>query len=176
MKKIAIIIASQGFQDYEFETPYNYFMKKNAIVDVFSTQKGNARGSFGKLVFVDKLLTELDVDQYDAIVYVGGSGTPSLRKHDYSKTLANLAFKKNKIVAAICWSPTILAKAGILKGKKATVWNGMDNEFGILTSEYLEQQGAIYTGANVEKDGNIITANGPSAAHKYAEEIWKALK
>ncbi len=175
MKRIAIIIASQGFQDIEFEKSYSYFMKQNAIVDVYSTQKGNARGSFGKIVFVDKILTELDVDKYGAIVYIGGSGTPNLRKNDYSKHIAKLAFQKNKIIAAICWSPTILAKAGILKGKKATVWNGMDDEFGILTSEYIEQQGAIYTGADVQIDGNIITANGPAVAQKYAEEILKAL-
>ena len=120
-------------------------------------------------------LTGLHVEDYDAIVYIGGSGTPIVRADNHSIKIAQEAFEKGKVIGAICWSPTILAKAGILKGRNATVWNGDDDEFNMTTPEYLTEQGAKYTGKPVTIDGKIITADGPSSAQGYAEAIWKAL-
>ena len=64
----------------------------------------------------------------------------------------------NKAIAAICAAPMVLGNLGLLKGKKATCYPGFD--------KYLE--GAEYTGAMVEKDGNFITGKGPGAAIDFA--------
>jgi protease I len=175
MKKIAMIIAPKGYQDVEFGTPYRYFKDQGATVDVYSTKKGMAAGALGGTFYVTHTLDELNVDNYNAIVFVGGPGTPIIRNDSNSLRVAKDAIQSEKILAAICWSPTILAKAGVLKGKNATVWYGPDSEFEMLTSEYLDEQGAVYTGQDVTIDGNIITANGPPVAQKYAEAIWKKL-
>lgn len=175
MKKIAMIIAPKGYQDKEFETPYRYFKDQGAAIDVYSTKKGVAMGALGGTFNVEHALSELNVNNYNAILFVGGPGTPLLRNDHDSIKVAKDAVTSNKVLGAICWSPTILAKAGLLKGKDATVWNGPDMELGMFTSEYLEGQGARYTGQDVTVDGNIITANGPLAAQKYAEAIWKKL-
>jgi len=175
MKKIAMIISPKGYQDTEFGTPYKYFKDQGATVDVYSTKKGTAYGSVGGTFNVEHSLSELNASNYNAIVFVGGPGTPLLRSDSYSVKIAKDAIAVGKILGAICWSPTILAKAGLLKGKNATVWYGPDSEFSMLTSEYLEEQGAKYTGQDVTIDGNIITANGPLAAQKYAESLWKKL-
>ncbi len=173
--KIAIIIGPIGFQDTEFNTPYQYFIKQGAKVDVYSTKRGIAKGTNGLEFNVEHILDELEVAVYDAIVFVGGPGTKTIRTDNNSSFIAKSAVKENKILAAICLSPTILAKAGVLKGKKATVWLGIDPEFDMRTSVYIEKQGAKYTGLDVTIDGNIITANGPQAAQKYAEAIWQKL-
>jgi protease I len=173
--KIAMIISPKGYQTIEFNTPYEYFRNHGATVDVYSTKKGIAFGSVGGTFNIEHTLGELNVNNYDAIVFVGGPGTPIVRSDNNSGIIAKNAVKNNKVLGAICWSPTILAKAGLLTGKNATVWDGSDDELGISTSEYLEQQGARYTGQDVTVDGNIITANGPFAAQKYAEAIWKKL-
>jgi protease I len=175
MKKIAMIISPKGYQDVEFGTPYKYFRDNGATVDVYSTKKGIAFGSVGGTFNVEHTLNELNASNYNAIVFIGGPGTPLLRSDNNSVKVAKDAISSGKILGAICWSPTILAKAGLLKGKNATVWYGPDPEFGMLTSEYLEQNGAKYTGQDVTVDGNIITANGPLAAQQYAEAIWKKL-
>jgi len=173
--KIAMIIGPIEYQDTEFNTPYKYFTEHNATVDVYSTKKGIAKGAFGTEFDVKYKLDELDVGLYDAIVFIGGAGTKLVRDDNNSTFIAKNAFKENKIIGAICWSPTILAKAGILNKKNATVWLGIDPEYDMRTSTYLEKKGAKYTGNDVTIDGNIITANGPMAAQKYAEEIWKKL-
>ncbi len=172
---IAIIMAPRGFQDREFSVPYAYFTSKGYTVDVYSTKKGIAVGVFGKTFDVRHELSELDVNRYDAIVFIGGPGTPIVRADQLSEKIAVQANNSGKLIGAICWSPTILAKAGLLNGKKATVWYGEDNDFGMMTSKYLEEKGATYTGEDVTIDGNIITANGPSAAEAYAEALWKKL-
>jgi protease I len=175
MKKIAIIIGPKGYQDTEFGVPYKFFKEQGATVDVYSTKKGLATGSAGGTFEVEHTLNELNVNNYNAIVFVGGPGTLAVRNDNNSTKIAKDAVTSNKTLGAICWSPTILAKAGVLKGKHATVWYGPDREFESLTSEYLESQGAKYTGQDVTVDGNIITANGPMAAQQYAEAIWKKL-
>jgi protease I len=175
MKKIAMIISPKGYQDTEFGVPYKYFKDHGATVDVYSTKKGTALGSLGGTFNVEHTLNELNASNYNAIVFIGGPGTPIVRSDNNSVKIAKDTIASGKILGAICWSPTILAKAGVLKGKNATVWYGPDSELGMLTSEYLEEQGAKYTGQDATVDGNIITANGPAAAQKYAEEIWKKL-
>jgi len=174
--RIAMIISPKGFQDVEFAVPYKYFRDNDATVDVYSTVKGIAVGSLGSVYKINETLDELNVSNYDAIVFIGGPGTPIVRSDENSERIAQQAVKERKVLGAICWSPTILAKAGVLKGKNATGWDGMDEEFSMLTSEYLEMSGAKYTGHGVTVDGNIITADGPNSAQKYAEEIWKRLE
>jgi protease I len=173
--KVAMIIGPVGYQDTEFNTPYTYLTQNNVKVDVYSTKKGIAKGVFGMEFNVEHILDELDVGVYDAITFVGGPGTKTIRDDNNSTFISKKAFNENKLLAAICWSPTILAKAGVLKGKKATVWLGIDPEFNMRTSIYIEKKGAKYTREDVTIDGNIITANGPLASQKYAEAILKKL-
>jgi len=64
----------------------------------------------------------------------------------------------------------------VLKGKKATLWIGQDYEFGSTTADYLKKEGATVLKQPVVVDGKIITAEGPHAAKKFAEEIEKLLR
>ena len=65
------------------------------------------------------------------------------------------------------WEPVILAKAGLLKNRKATVFpDGAD---------ILIQNGAEYTAKPVEVDGQIVTGNGPQASKDFANELLKLL-
>jgi len=170
--KALMIIAPEDFRDEEFQIPYDFLKLRNIDIDIASTRKGLCKGKLGMSITASKDLSGIRVNDYDAIIFIGGPGTPIVRS---DIRIAKEAFDQKKIIAAICWSPTILAKAGILKNRKATVWNGMDNEYKMLTSAYLEKQGAFYTGESATKDGNIITADGPGSAKQFGEMIYKAL-
>ncbi len=172
---ILMIIAPEDFRDEEYKIPLDYFNNNNYNVDTASTRKGLCRGKLGMIATANKTLDEINASKYDAIVFIGGPGTPTLRKSPDATRIAKEAYDAKKVVAAICWAPTILAKAGILKNRKVTTWQGNDSEFGMMTSEYLEKQGAYYTGDPVTKDGNIITADGPKSAAKFAEKIIEVL-
>jgi len=173
-KKILLIVAPEKFRDEEYQVPYDYFTSHGAHVTVASTKKGTATGMFGTKAEAMKTIAEVKASDYDAVVFVGGAGVPIVRADVKAIALAKEA-KDRPVLAAICWAPTILAKAGILVGKKATVWKGDDAEYGTTTDKVLQKHGAFFTGDEVTVDGNIITANGPNAAQKFAEAIEKQL-
>ncbi len=169
-KQILMIVAPAGFQDDEFEIPYRYFASNGSTVTVASKNVAKATGVKGTVLDVDIELSEVNSADYDAVVFVGGPGVESYKLYEDPDCLriAREANEQNRIVAAICLAPNILANAGILEGKSATVW--------ATTSAYITDMGAHYTGAAVERDGNIITANGPGASQRFAEMIVDTLK
>lgn len=82
--------------------------------------------------------------------------------------LAKKFYEAGKLTAAICVAPAILAKAGVLSGKKATSWSGAVDD--------LKNGGAIYVNEQVVRDGQLITADGPSAAASFAKKIIEVLQ
>ncbi|PIU22376.1 MAG: DJ-1 family protein [Candidatus Diapherotrites archaeon CG08_land_8_20_14_0_20_30_16] len=173
--RVLFIIAFRDFQDVEFLKTKEILEQNNIECDVASTQKGIAKGSFGAEFKVSKILEEISPQDYDCVIFIGGAGTPSVRAKRDAIRIAEQSYKLGKLTCAICWAPTILAKAGILKNKKATVWVGSDNEYQKSTKEVLEQYGADFVDKELVVDGNLITANGPPSAEKFAKEIIKFL-
>jgi len=175
MASILMIIAPENFRDEEFLVPKEYFEKRGNSVTVASTKKGECRGMLGARAIATHSLNDVCAKDYDAVIFVGGAGTPLVRKESAALSLAKEAYAEGKIIGAICWAPTILAKAGVLKGKKATVWAGPDSEYGMSTTDYLKKEGVLVQKQPVVLDGKIVTAEGPHAARRFAEEIEKLL-
>ncbi|HQT45252.1 MAG TPA: DJ-1/PfpI family protein [Candidatus Micrarchaeota archaeon] len=171
---IAFVIAFENFRDEEFFVPYEH-LKGKADCEVFSTKTGMARGKLGGTFKVDKLIDAINPQAFDAIVYIGGPGTPSVRAYPKAVEKAKEMNAGGKSVCAICWAPTILAKAGVLAGRKATCWLGFDDEYGIPTDKVLMKYGAVYEKKGAVQDGKIITADGPEHAKDFALLIGKAL-
>jgi protease I len=121
----------------------------------------------GAKVTPDILLKDVNTDDYNAIVFVGGSGASEYWDDMVAHKIAKDTIKKQKTLAAICIAPVTLANAGVLSGKRATVWPS--------EADMLVKKGASYTGSAVEVDGKLITANGPAAAKEFAEAILKSI-
>ena len=166
-KKALFIIAAKDFQEQEFSRPFSELSSKGVAITVASTVQGEAVGTNGAKARVDMLLADARVDDYDAIVFIGGPGAEQYVNDPLAHAVAQDAIKKKKLLAAICMGPLILAKAGVLKGKKATVFPTL--------AEPLKQSGAKYSAKPVERDGRIITADGPDSAAAFGLEIVKAL-
>jgi protease I len=166
-KKIAIIIAPKMFRDEEFKIPYDYLKSQGAIVTIASTTLSQAIGKLGLHIKPDKMIHQINQADYDSIIFVGG---PGVKEFWNDKTIHNLAvsfFENNKITAAICSAPVILAKAGLIRNKKVTSFPGDESE--------MIKSGCNYTGNLIEKDGNIITGNGPGASKAFAELVAESL-
>ena len=167
-KSILMIIAHRDFRDEEYQEPRRIFEARGATISVASSSLDVAKGALGTQVKPALLLKDVAVGDYDAIVFVGGPGAQEYWDDPVAHAVAQEAVAQGKVLAAICIAPATLAKAGVLKGKEATVFSSEREE--------LKACGANYTGASVERDGLIITANGPRAAARFAEEIAKALE
>ncbi len=162
-QKILMIIASKDFRDEEFLKPKEIFEKNGFKVVVASSSLNPSKGMLGTEVKPDILLGNVNLKDYKAVVFVGGVGAKEYFNNPVALKLAQDAERENKVIGAICIAPRILAEAGLLKGKKATVWSSETKE--------IEAKGAIYTWQDVEIDGNIVTASGPHAAEKFGKEI-----
>jgi len=165
--KVLMIIASQKFRDEELFQPRGVLLKQGASVKVASSSLKEARGMLGGTFKPELLLKDAKADDFDAVIFVGGSGAKEYWDSAVAHGLAISAFKQGKIVGAICIAPVTLARAGILKGKKATVWKSAADD--------LKRAGAVYTGAAVQTDGKIVTANGPKAAQAFGAALVTAL-
>jgi protease I len=166
-KKVLMIIAPSDFRDEELLEPKKIFEKNKIAVTIASKGTKVATGMLGAKVNVDADIEDINVSDYDAIIFVGGVGSSIYFNDSTAHQIAREAYKKGKIVGAICIAPSTLANAGILKGKKVTSWPSEKTN--------IEQKGGIHTGKGVERDGNIITANGPQSAKDFGNEILKAL-
>ncbi len=166
-KKAALIIPSRDFSDEEL-TGTNRALEAAGVQTVLvSSRPGPIRGMLGNVVEADVLLNALQIDDYDAIVFIGGPGVQEYFDSALAKNIARDAAGKRKVVAAISAAPTILANAGALLGRRATAFAS--------EREKLQKAGAIFTTVPVEWDANIITCSGPAAAPLFGRAIAEAL-
>lgn len=167
-KRIAMIIAFRDFRDEEYFIPKQILESAGAKASTFSSSLGQAIGSQGGEAEVEGTLENLKTDDFDAVLFVGGGGAQKYIDNPLCHRIAKEVVGKDKIVAAICIAPAILAKAGILAGKKATVWNSSMDKSAV---KFLKANGAIFQSEDVVCDGKIVTANGPLAAKKFGQVI-----
>ena len=170
--KTLIVIAFRDFQDMEYLIPKKILEKAGIETKTISSKKGVAVGVFGGTVLIDETISEVKIDDYDSLVFVGGGGCLPYLDNQDSYNLIKEAFDKGRLLAAICISPVILAKAGVLENKKATVWNSPLDQFPVKT---LRENKATYQEDSVVVDGKIVTARGPEAASLFGETIVRLL-
>ncbi|MEK7624220.1 MAG: DJ-1/PfpI family protein [Patescibacteria group bacterium] len=172
MKKAVLIIAYKNFQDREYSVTKEVLENGGTEVKTAASQKGTAEGVFGLKASVDLLAAEINLADFDAVVFIGGGGALEYLDNEISYNLTRETIRQNKLLAAICVAPVILARAGALKNKKATVWQNISDKESI---KILEKNGAEFINKDVVFDGKIITANGPAAAEKFGESILKLI-
>ncbi len=166
--KILMIIAPKDFRDEELLVPKSEFEKAGYEVVVASKVRDKCVGMLGAEVVPDITIAEVNIDDYVAVVLVGGSGSTVYFEDEEVRSLVQKAYDSGKITSAICLAPVILANAGLLDGKEATVWKG--------ASQQIQEKGARYTGAPVSEDGNLITGSGPSAARDFAMQVLSQIE
>jgi protease I len=172
MRKIVFIIASKNFRDEEYFVPKEILENAGFAVKTASDKNGIAIGADGGEAEVDYLVSDINPKDFDAVIFVGGPGCLKCLDKDASYSLCRKTFEAGKILGAICISPVILAKAGVLKNIKATVWTSSMDKSAI---KMLFENGAVYDEKPVVINGKIITARGPEAAEKFGEKIAEGL-
>ena len=166
-KSVLMVIAPSKFRDEECLVPKEILERAGAKVTIASKGVHESTGMLGATVAVEKDISGINVDNYNAIVFVGGSGASAYFNDPTALKIAKEAYEKRKVVAAICIAPTILANAGILSGKRATA--------SFSESSTLRAKGVYYTNEEVTTDGTIITGKGPAASKSFGDAIARAL-
>jgi len=163
-----MVIAHNNFRDEEYTATRKKLEENDVKITVASTvQKDDAYGSQGMTVQPDMLIDDVNPDDYDAVVFIGGTGASQYWHDVKAHNIATSAFKKEKLVAASSHAVVTLAVVGLLKDKRVTGH--------VAIYEKLKVQGAQYTGRKLEIDSNIITSTGANAAKEFAEAVVKAI-
>ncbi len=167
-KNAVLIVAGSDFRDEELFETKEQLEKAGIRTTIASSKKGRITGMLGGTAEAAILLNDIKVDDYDSVIFIGGSGAKEYFNNKYAQGIAKQAAEKKKVLGAICIAPTILANAGVLKGVSATSFPSEESQ--------LRSAGAKYTGTDVERDGLIITGSGPQAAVQFGQAIVKALE
>ncbi len=166
-----MILAAERFRDIEYITPRAFFEQRKFKVSTASSSRIST-GRFGFEVKNDLLLEEVQIKNFAGIYFVGGVGSVEYADNEKARLLAEAFYIAEKPVAAICAAPRNFLKWGLLKGKKATGFNG-DGLFPGLAIQY----GAIpEPEKTVVYDGGVLTASGPEASEESALEFMKLFK
>jgi protease I len=168
MAKIVMIIAPERFRDEELFVTKEELEKAGHEIVIASSVKGICPGSRGGFATATLMLNEVQASDYDAVVFVGGGGSKLLYANEEALRIAKEMHRKKTVVAAICLAPVILANAGILNGKNATVAG--------TEAKTIESKGAKYTEPGVTVDGNIVTGNAPKSSRLFGQKINELLK
>jgi len=167
---VVLVIAPEKFRDEELFIPMKALKEAGYQTLIAGTKKGKAVGMLNGTAEVEIVIEELQVDKFSGLIIVGGTGASDhLWNNSALHEIVKQTTKALKPVGSICISPVVLAKAGILRGKKATVWKSDQ------TIEELNKGGADYVDQACVQDGLIVTANGPKAAMEFVTTFMKLL-
>lgn len=165
--KALIITPQREFQDEElFQTKFAF---ESALmqITVASSKSGRIVGSLGAVAEADLGLNDIKIEDYDAVVFIGGAGAVPYASNAQVQKLVRQAVSEKKILAASGTAALILASADVVKSARVT---GLPAH-----QQLLALAGAVYTGAAVERDGPLITSAGPLVAPQFARTIVEAL-
>jgi len=166
MKRVLVILAD-GFEEIEAVTPVDILRRAGLKVIVAGLGKRSVKGAHGITVDADMDLNDLD-SLPDAVVFPGGMpGAENLAASNDVKELISAMDAKGGLIAAICASPAlVLAPSGVLAGKKATCYPGMEKNFSVDITAVKDP---------VVQDGRIITSQGVGTAIPFALKVVENL-
>ncbi len=96
-------------------------MNEAGIASVVASSKiGVLQGAFGGIVASEITLDNLKVEDYEAVIFIGGPGAADYFNNPVVLRIVREASARNKVIAAISAAPMILANAGVLRGVRAT--------------------------------------------------------
>ena len=157
------VFLATGFEDIEAIAPVDIMRRAGLKVQTASiTGERIVKSAHGVGITADILLSEVDFSKAEMLVLPGG--LPGSTNLDACQPLTGAIkrhFEAGGAIAAICAAPLVFGHLGLLKGRRATCYPGVDPEL----------RGAEYTAAIVEQDGNIITGKGPAAAFEFGYTI-----
>lgn len=157
------VFLATGFEDIEAIAPVDIIHRAGLKVQTVSiTGERIVTSAHGVSIVADLLLSEVDYSKAEMLVLPGG--LPGSTNLDACKPLTDAIkrhYEAGGAIAAICAAPLVFGHLGLLEGRRATCYPGVDTEL----------KGATYTAAIVEQDSKIITGKGPAAAFEFGYTI-----
>lgn len=160
------VLMVNGFEDIEALAPVDIMRRAGIGVKTVGVMGKNATSSHDVTIETDMLIDDVNPGDMEILVLPGGPGHTNLDESDKVHDLISYALEKDIYIAAICASPSILGKRGILDGKKYTCFPGFE--------KFCAK--GIFTGEKATLDGKILTGKGAGAASDFGFKMVEILK
>jgi len=165
--KVLVLIA-QGCEELEAVTCIDLLRRAEVEVVTAGLDGQPVTASRGVVLMPDCSLDSALASEYDMVVLPGGlPGAEHLANDVRVLDMVRRMASAGRFTCAICAAPTVLAKAGVLAGKRATSYPGF--------LENLDLPDVTCTGEAVVRDGQVITSRGPGTAMDFALALIEAL-
>ena len=162
------VLLGTGFEETEALVPVDLLRRAGIPVTLAGLTGREVTGSHQITVKADKLLSEVDPADVEMIFLPGGSGgVESISACPQALELIRTLYVQGRYVAAICAAPTILAALGLLQGRSAVCYPGMEAQLGGAT---------VKKGVPVVPDGKIITGEAAGSAFAFGLKLIETLK
>ncbi|MDR1109941.1 MAG: DJ-1/PfpI family protein [Deltaproteobacteria bacterium] len=165
MPRAAVFVIG-GFEEIEAVTVVDVLRRGSVSVDLVSLDGGLETTSKHSIRLAADLAFEgLRPEDYDMMVIPGG--TVAYLDHKGFMDLIAERGRAGQKIAAICAAPVVLGRLGLLKGRRAVCFPGLENELaGAIIPQDLPK---------VVTDGPFTTSRGPATALPFALEILSIL-
>lgn len=179
MRKQVLILLSNGFEVMEAGCFTEVFGWASIYGDIQFDQlsiglRSPVKTTFGFDVLPEKLLPEINAEDFDALVIPGGFGDAGFYEEALSEQFLDVVrnFHQRKApIAAVCVSSLSLAAAGVLNGRKAAIYH----QIGGMRKAELESHGAIFVDSPLVIDGHLMTSTGPGTGVELALKLLEVL-
>lgn len=156
--KRVVILTEEGFEQVELTSPLEALQNAGAQVDVVSPKSGKIKAwnhtEWGIEIDVDKELSTVSPDDYDALMLPGGVMNPDkLRMNKEAVAFVSAFLDEGKPVAAICHGPQVLIETGMISGRKMTSYPSLQTD--------LKNAGAEWVDEEVVVDNGLVTSRKP---------------
>lgn len=163
-----MLILTDTFEEVEVLTQVDFLRRADIKIDMISiTGKLQVTSNRGVTVLADDLIENISLKEYAGIIIPGG--LPAAFNIRDDKRVLDIIRKfdsEKKLIAAICAGPSVLAKAGILSKKNATIFPGMEKE--LLDANFVDDAICVVD--------NIITARGAGLSLEFAYTLVRKIK
>lgn len=161
------VILAEGFEEMEATAPIDILRRGGADVRLVTLADKTVPGSHGIVVTADTHIDGVTLEGCEAVIIPGGlRGVNNLLASEKTLSLIRSAFDRGILIGAICAGPSVLGKAGIMGGRRATCYPGFEEKTG----------GEMTQEVPVVRDGNVITSRAAGTATQFALALLAALR
>ena len=172
-KAKVLIVATDGFEEWELFGPLEILSKRGADVKLASPSmtpiQATVHDDPGKTIRPDMTIADARVEDFDALILPGGVRNPdALRTNDKAIALIRAFAEAGKPVAAICHGPWLLVEADLLRGRTATAWQSIRTDLRNAGAKVVDEPAVI--------DGNILTSRNPDDVEAFTESLIRLVE
>lgn len=167
------ILATDGFEKAELFEPKRQLEAAGAEITVVSLEKGEIKSwdktDWGESVAVDKVLGEVSVSDFDALVLPGGQINPDLlRVEPKAVDFVRQFFNSGKTLAAICHAPWLLVEADVVRGRQITSYKSIKTD--------VINAGGKWEDTEVVVDQALVTSRHPGDLDAFVKKIIEEVR